>query len=117
MRAGHDPAIFYDPVADEFFELAGSGIALGVDRHCRYDENRKGDAPRGSIIVLATDGVWETRNQSGQMFGRAAIYDIIRSNSTAGADDIMEAIFDRIKKFRKAGEPEDDLTLVVVKLC
>jgi sigma-B regulation protein RsbU (phosphoserine phosphatase) len=65
---------------------------------------------------MGTDGVWETRNESGQMFGRTAIYDIIRKHSAAGADDIMEEIFDRYKKFRKAVQPEDDVTLVVIKL-
>jgi serine phosphatase RsbU (regulator of sigma subunit) len=115
IRAGHEPAFFYDPAAKDFFELAGSGMALGVDKDCRYDINRKNDVPRGSIVVIATDGVWETRNASGQMFGRRAIRDIIRKNSTAGADDIKKAIFEQISKFRKGAEPEDDITLVVLK--
>jgi serine phosphatase RsbU (regulator of sigma subunit) len=50
------------------------------------------------------------------MFGRTAVYDIIRKNSKASADEIMEAIFSRIKNFLKAAKPEDDLTLVVVKV-
>jgi hypothetical protein len=75
----------------------------------------KDDIPRGSILMLATDGVWETRNASGQMFGRRAIYDIIRKNSMAGADNIIKAIFEQISKFRKGAEPEDDITLVVLK--
>ena len=115
MRAGHEPAFFYDPVANKFYELAGSGMALGVDKHCRYEINRKDDIPRGSILMLATDGVWETRNASGQMFGRRAICDIIRKNSMAGADNIIKAIFEQISKFRKGAEPEDDITLVVLK--
>jgi sigma-B regulation protein RsbU (phosphoserine phosphatase) len=116
VRAGHEPAIFYDLATNSFSELNGSGMALGVDKQCRYEINRKEDLSRGSIIVMGTDGVWETRNESGQMFGRTAIYDIIRDNSRAGAGDIMEEIFDRYKKFRKAVQPEDDVTLVVVKL-
>jgi sigma-B regulation protein RsbU (phosphoserine phosphatase) len=66
--------------------------------------------------VLATDGVWEARNKSGQMFGRTAVYDIIRNNSAASADEIMEAIFSQIQKFLEALKPQDDLTLVVVKV-
>ena len=116
VRAGHEPAIFYDSATNSFSELNGSGMALGVDKQCRYEINRKEGLSPGSIIVMGTDGVWETRNESGQMFGRTAIYDIIRDNSRAGAGDIMEEIFDRYKKFRKAVQPEDDVTLVVVKL-
>jgi serine phosphatase RsbU (regulator of sigma subunit) len=115
VRAGHEPAIFYDPAANAFSELAGSGMALGVDRHCQYQKNRIDDFPPGSIILVGTDGVWEARNQRGKMYGRTAIYDVIRDNSAAGAEGIMEAVFDQIKKFRNAVEPEDDVTLVVVK--
>jgi len=115
VRAGHEPAIFYDPAANAFLELAGSGMALGVDRLCRYEENRMEGFGRGGIIVLATDGVWEARNERGRMFGRTAVYDVIRQNAAAGAVDIMEAIFGQIKKFRNAAEIEDDVTLVVAK--
>jgi len=116
VRAGHDPAIVYDPTTGEFIELAGSGMALGIDRQCQYEENRKGDLPRGSVIVIGTDGIWEARNESDQMFGRAALYDIISNNSEATASEIMATIFDQIDSFRNAAEPEDDVTLVVIKL-
>ena len=116
VRAGHEPAICYDPAANDLLELSGSGMALGVDKQCRYEINRKEDLSRGSIVVMGTDGVWETRNGRGQMFGRTAIYDIIRENSAAGAGDIMEEIFNRYKEFRESAQPEDDVTLVVVKL-
>jgi serine phosphatase RsbU (regulator of sigma subunit) len=116
VRAGHEPAILYDPMADDFIELQGSGMALGVDQHFQYEKNQKKNISRGSIIVLATDGVWEARNESGQMFGRTAVYDIIRKNSAASADEIMKAIFSQIEKFLKASKLEDDLTLVVVKI-
>ncbi len=116
VRAGHEPGIFYDPAANTFSELGGAGMALGVDKYCRYEKSRIEGFSRGAIVVLGTDGVWEARNDSGQMFGRTAIYDLIREHSGAGADDIMEAIFSQIKKFRNASYPEDDETLVVVKL-
>ena len=116
VRAGHDPAILYDPVKDDFFELHGSGMAIGIDKQFKYEENQKNDFSKGSIVVLATDGVWEARNKSGQMFGQTAVYDIIRNNSAASTDEIIEAIFKEINKFLKTSKPEDDLTLVVVKV-
>jgi serine phosphatase RsbU (regulator of sigma subunit) len=116
VRAGHDPAIYYDPTEDRFIELDGIGMALGVERDSQYEANRQNDFSRGSIIVLGTDGIWETRNRSGQMFGRSAMYDVIHKHSAAGAEDIMAATFEKIKKFSKAGKPEDDVTLVVIKL-
>ena len=116
VRAGHEPAILYDPTADDFVELQGSGMAIGIDKNFQYEENQKKNISRGSIVVLATDGVWEARNESGHMFGRTAVYDIIRKNSAASVDEIIKVIFSQIKKFMKASKLEDDLTLVVVKI-
>ena len=110
------PAIYYDPVEDNFGELGGSGMALGVKKDSLYEERRRKDFSPGSVIVLATDGVWETRDESGEMLGRSAVYDIIRNNYAGGAEQILNAAMDRIKGFRKTKEAEDDVTLVVIKL-
>jgi serine phosphatase RsbU (regulator of sigma subunit) len=101
-------------------DVAGKSIycdATGGDyfNFIEFKEKQKEKFSAGNIVLLATDGVWEARNKSGQMFDRTAVYDIIRNNSTAGAGEIMEAIISQIKKFLKASKPEDDLTLVVVK--
>ena len=69
VRAGHDPAIFYDPGTDTFEELGGSGIALGVAEDLSYREYTKSDLNKGQIIFLSTDGIWEAFNQKGEMFG------------------------------------------------
>ena len=90
-------------------------MALGVDMHFQYEKNQRENFSEGNIVVLATDGVWEARNESGQMFGRTAVYDIIRNNSAAAANEIMESIISQIKRFLKEFKPDDDLTLVVVK--
>jgi sigma-B regulation protein RsbU (phosphoserine phosphatase) len=59
VRAGHDPAIFYDPGTDSFEELGGSGIALGVDEEWNYKAYTKTALKNGQIIFLITDGIWE----------------------------------------------------------
>jgi sigma-B regulation protein RsbU (phosphoserine phosphatase) len=116
VRAGHEPDIFYESATNTFLELGGAGMALGVDKYCRYEKRRIEGFSSGGIIVLGTDGIWEARNNSGQMFGRMAIYDLIREHSAAGAADIMNAIFSQINKYRNSAHPEDDETLVVVNL-
>lgn len=65
VRAGHDPGIVYDPSADSFSELGGSGIALGVEAGWIYAANAKSDGSGGQVIFIATDGIREARNQEG----------------------------------------------------
>ena len=73
VRAGHDPAIIYDPATDLFNELGGPGIALGVDSEWVYEDNKKTDLSKGQIIFLSTDGIWEARNNNGEMLGKQPI--------------------------------------------
>ena len=116
VRAGHDPAIFYDPGADAFEELGGSGIALGIDEDWNYTEYTKTALNKGQIIFLSTDGVWEAFNRKGEMFGKERIYDTIRKNSSLSANEIINIMLDSLKGFQQGAPIEDDITLVVIKI-
>jgi sigma-B regulation protein RsbU (phosphoserine phosphatase) len=116
VRAGHDPAIFYDPDADVFEELDGSGMALGIDEDWQYEAYRKSDLKSGQIIFLSTDGIWEAFNPSREMFGKERIHDIIRNNSSLTASEIIDIMIGSLKKFQRDAPTEDDITLVVVKI-
>ena len=116
VRAGHDPAIFYDPRSDSFNELGGSGIALGVDAKWIYEDNKKTDFSNGQIIFLSTDGVWEVRNKKGEMLGKEPVLNTIRQNSSSDATQIIDAIFDTLDKFIGEVKIEDDITSVVIKM-
>jgi len=116
VRAGHDPAIFYDPETDAFEELRGAGIALGVDAGGRYEQFQKTGLKKGQIIVLGSDGLWEARNPKGEMFGKQPIYQIIRQNPRAIAREMLTASFNTFNAFLGDRAPEDDVTLVVIKI-
>jgi serine phosphatase RsbU (regulator of sigma subunit) len=116
VRAGHDPAIFYDPAKDAFEELGGSGIALGIEEDWRYKEYLKTDLDKGQIIFLSTDGIWEALNPKGDMFGKERIYDIIRKNLSLSANEIINTILASLKRFQQGAQIEDDITLVVIKI-
>jgi sigma-B regulation protein RsbU (phosphoserine phosphatase) len=116
VRAGHDAAILYDPASDRFEELGGEGIALGVMRNWHYLEYEKAGLTDGQIIMLSTDGLWEAQNPQGDMFGKEAIYEIIRRNSAAGAQELLEILIDAVTRFQKGRQRTDDITLVIVKV-
>jgi sigma-B regulation protein RsbU (phosphoserine phosphatase) len=116
VRAGHDPAILYDPTSDSFEELSGEGIALGVKDSWQYEEKKRANLTKGQIILLSTDGIWEARNPQGQMFGKQSIYSIIRENSDAAAGKIQDAILTALVHFQQGVEAADDITLVIIKI-
>ena len=116
VRAGHEPAVLYDPFRDVFEELRGSGVALGIDENWKYREEGRSGLLSGQVILIGTDGIWESRNSEGRMFGKEALLDLIRKNAAASAEEILGAIIDSVKHFQQDIEPEDDITLVVAKI-
>jgi sigma-B regulation protein RsbU (phosphoserine phosphatase) len=117
VRAGHDPAIFYDPDTDAFEELGGTGMALGVDKNWNVKAHTVTALKNGQIIFLSTDGIWESCNPQGEMFGKDPIYDIIRKNSSLSANEILNTIAKSLESFQKGAKIEDDITLVIIKVC
>jgi sigma-B regulation protein RsbU (phosphoserine phosphatase) len=116
VRAGHDPAIVYDPVADTFDDWVGAGMAMGIDETQSFQENRFSAWSPGLIILLGTDGIWETENADGEMFGKERVRDVIRRRRDGSSEEILQAIIDAIGSFRQAAPQRDDVTLVVVKI-
>ena len=116
VRAGHDPAIFYDPNTDAFEELGGTGMALGVDKNWDVKAYTKTALKNGQIIFISTDGIWEARNLQGKMFGKEPIYDIVRNNSSLSANEILNAMIESLKNFQSGAKIEDDITLVIIKI-
>lgn len=117
VRAGHDPAIIYDPKQNTFEELTGNGIALGVNEDFCYEENIKAGVSDGQIIALGTDGIWEARNREGNMFGKKRFREIIRRNAKEKAINILDAVYDGLDQHTRGLKSDDDITLVVAKVC
>jgi sigma-B regulation protein RsbU (phosphoserine phosphatase) len=116
VRAGHDPAIFYDPRTDTIEELRGSGMAMGIDRDHAYEQYVKEDLAVGQIILIGTDGIWEAQNARGEMFGKETLYRIVKQYSDTDANGLLTACLYALDKFRDGVKPEDDVTLVVIKV-
>ena len=116
IRAGHDPALIYDPDEDSFEELMGPGLALGVVEDFAYEPQRRNGLKPGHVIVIGTDGIWESCNPSGEMFGRERLMEIVRKTAGQDANTILETVFQEHADFSEGLKSEDDLTLVVVKI-
>jgi sigma-B regulation protein RsbU (phosphoserine phosphatase) len=116
VRAGHDPAILYDPATEAVEELMGPGMVLGVEKDYSYEHVEKTIKTDGTIILIGTDGIWETHNGEGEMFGKDRLYQIIRKNNHKSAGAIQNAVLEAVSDFRGDAEQEDDITIVVIKV-
>ncbi len=116
VRAGHDPALLYDPHLDRFEQLAGEGMALGIDGARPYRLERREGLRPGTVILMGTDGIWEARNPVGEMFGRERTREILKRYAGLPAGDIRDRLVAALKTFSAGVAFADDVTLVVLKL-
>jgi len=116
VRAGHDPALFYNPISNRFIEFDGVGMAVGLDGNFEYRENSFVGLKKGQILLIGTDGIWETQNMTGEMFGKRRLKAIIRREANTSSEKILQSIKDALEEFRGERKQEDDITLVVIKV-
>lgn len=116
VRAGHDPAILYDPATDRFEALKGQGLALGVDDQYVYREYAKSGIAPGQILAIGTDGIWEAANSQGVIFGKKRFCDIIRRHAGMSAAGIVAAVYEELADYTAGLLPTDDITLVIIKV-
>lgn len=116
VRAGHDPALLYDPILDAFEELRGRGIALGLTDEVGYVAQQRENLRSGQIVAIGTDGIWEAFNIQGEMFGKERLKACIRRHAAGSAAEILSGVYGELANFTVGRRSEDDITLVVIKL-
>lgn len=116
VRAGHEPAVIYNPKLDDFAELKGSGVALGFDETLIFQEYVYRDWHEGQIILIGTDGIWETEDSLHQQFGKERLNAIIAGHAHLNAGKILQAVTDALVTYRGDMPQNDDVTLVVIKV-
>ncbi|MGE4424082.1 MAG: PP2C family protein-serine/threonine phosphatase [Pseudodesulfovibrio sp.] len=115
VRAGHPPALLFDCKTGLFEQLSGNGIPLGVDPGHAYTINSREALRPGQLLVIGTDGIWETMNKEGQLFGMERLRHIIMSNSEGTMQRLTESVFSSLRSFSEQDELQDDATIVAIK--
>jgi sigma-B regulation protein RsbU (phosphoserine phosphatase) len=114
--AGHDVPIVYDREKERFIELKGNDISLGVTQDVYYREHQFTDVQPGQVYLAATDGLWETFNQNGEMFGKKRVRSLLRRLADLTATEISSNISEELSRFRGSSSLDDDISFVVIKV-
>ncbi|WP_303721823.1 SpoIIE family protein phosphatase [Malonomonas rubra] len=114
--AGHGPVFCYNRDQDKIIELPPNDIPLGIAAKARYTPPSPFQLKTGDILLVGTDGLWETRNPQGEMFRSDRLRQIIASHREKDAQSIYQIIMQKITDFRRNLAAEDDMTLMVIKV-
>ncbi len=87
---------------------------LGVREKARFNEVTISLKP-DDVLVYYTDGIIESHAPDGEEFGFERMEELILKNHTRSAAEIQDVILQAYTDWVAGAEPEDDMTLVVVK--
>jgi phosphoserine phosphatase RsbU/P len=114
--AGHDQPLLYDPDSKKLIELESSnGLPLGVEETATYQEAIHAKLRPGQIMLIGTDGLWESRNHADEFFGKKRVVEAMAALAHLSASEIEAGIYQRLKEFCGDCANVDDITYVVIK--
>lgn len=116
--AAHPPLFLWRGSQREILEFQENGLPLGFRANETYPSVQIRLVP-GDRILMYTDGIIETANPSGDLFGEEQFKASIREYSSLPADRFADSLLHDLAAWsgRKAGRAqEDDLTLIVIDI-
>lgn len=109
-NAGHNP-----PVVDcQFLSMipnAPIGLWPGLDY-----EGEEIESINGKTIFIYTDGLNEAENKEQQQFGDNRLLNILTSNRSQDSRQEIETMTAEVQKHRAGAEPNDDLTMMCIRI-
>jgi sigma-B regulation protein RsbU (phosphoserine phosphatase) len=112
--AGHPNQILMR-ASGEAEELATMGFLLGMIEGMDYEEKSAVLAP-GDTLVLFTDGVFESANREGSLFGREGIVRSLSERRGAGPSELSGGLFSDLLAWTEGTEAADDVTILMAQV-
>lgn len=112
-RAGHEPPLLLPPNGEIIHLPHQLGMALGLWEDIILDENGL-VLPKGSLLLMYTDGMTDCRNPKGEPFGLERIKKSLMAMKDIDAQKGCDVLFERLMDYQEGSKQDDDVTLVAV---
>lgn len=113
-NAGHIPPLIYRAATEGLSCTTHRNLPMGILNNTLYTTFDFRLEP-GDFMVLITDGLMDTTNPAGELYGLQRLAELVYAHRDEDAPQLINTILDAAIA-HAAGEPfEDDLTLVVVR--
>ena len=96
--------------------LPSQGFPLGIFPDTRFPQSESIALGSNSTLVLLTDGFFEAHDPIGNTWGTDAILAQVRDERQNPAQEIVDSLFDSLRKFCEPNKPRDDAAVVIVKI-
>jgi sigma-B regulation protein RsbU (phosphoserine phosphatase) len=113
VNAGHNAPVLVR-ASGAVQRLPRLGYCLGMFPGAEFEVGTVRFEP-GDRLCLYTDGITESRNQDREEYGEERLIGLLKANPDESARETGERIVADVKAFSLCDDPEDDMTIVVVK--
>jgi len=114
VNAGHDYPFHVRP-SGRLEELREGGTVLGLMDDSRYERGRVA-VERGDLFVFYSDGLVDRSNAEGEMYGPDRLKEAALRCRRDGARITLYTLLGEAQGWSGGRSPEDDITLVVIKI-
>ena len=119
VRAGHNPIVWRQTARGETTLIAPGGLGLGITAgrvfgaQLKVAEMALSD---GDAVVFYSDGITEAMNSGLELFGEERLMKAVEKTDTLDACASRDSILEEVRAFLGGIHPQDDMTLVVLRV-
>ena len=110
-NCGHNP-----PILDgQFLKMEYDNQPLGVWEDDIF-EGETIDNIRGKQLLIYTDGLNEAENQQQELLGNKRLLELMADTAKLTSEEVVNMLTEAVEKHRAGADPNDDLTMLCLKI-
>ena len=114
-NCGHNPPVLGGGEYQNTFLEMETNVPIGLFPDIKF-EGQQIDNIKGHTLFIYTDGLNEAENPEQQQFSDNRLLESLKKVSHASSQQVIEHIAQEIEEFRKDAQPNDDLTMMCLRV-
>ena len=114
-NAGHNPPVIYDQVKLGSFIEMESNAPIGLWPDLEY-VGESIENIKGKPLFVYTDGLNEAENPNQEQFGDERMLEFLHHAHFKNAEELVETLKAEVERFRDGADPNDDMTMLCLKV-
>ena len=114
-NAGHNPPVLGGGDNQGDFLKMEANAPIGLFPEMEY-VGEEIQSIKGRALFIYTDGLNEAEDTEQNQFGEEQLLAVLRDTNFDSAQQVVETLFAKIEEHRKGAEPNDDLTMLCLRV-
>ena len=114
--AGHPAGYVLGAKGEIKATLPRTSVPLGIRPDTQYSASAETALAPGDLLLLLTDGIEESMAPDDTLFAIDRILEVVRGHRAKTAHEIVDALYQAVRKFSDNRPQTDDVTAIVIKV-